>query len=318
MRKTLSGKKVVIFGGAGFIGSHLVKHICKESCQINIITRNPKDELPIFFANDPGQIKLKKINKFSQDEIDNQIEGSDVVFNLIGILAESKKSSFNFVHIKIPEMIAKSAKKNKVSNLIHVSALNVNKIKTSTYARSKYLGEVKVREIFPNSLIIRPGVVFGKGDNFTNFFSFLAKFSPVLPIIGTPSVKFSQGIFNVFDFSKKVKFQPIYVGDLVKFIIEKYHEKNKEYDLVGPVIKNFTEIYDVILNHQGKKRFYVPLPFFLANIIAFFLENLPKPLLTQDQINLLHYDSVSTKGLANLKSVIKNPASMETIVKNYL
>ena len=148
MRKTLSGKKVVIFGGAGFIGSHLVKHICKESCQINIITRNPKDELPIFFANDPGQIKLKKINKFNQDEIDNQIEGSDVVFNLIGILAESKKSSFNFVHIKIPEMIAKSAKKNKVSNLIHVSALNVNKIKTSTYARSKYLGEVKVREIF--------------------------------------------------------------------------------------------------------------------------------------------------------------------------
>ena len=170
-------------------------------------------------------------------------------------------------------------KKNKVSNLIHVSALNVNKIKTSTYARSKYLGEVKVREIFSNSLIIRPGVVFGKGDNFTNFFSFLAKFSPVLPIIGTPSVKFSQGIFNVFDFSKKVKFQPIYVGDLVKFIIEKYHEKNKEYDLVGPVIKNFTEIYDVILNHQGKKRFYVPLPFFLANIIAFFLENLPKPFL---------------------------------------
>ena len=76
----------------------------------------------------------------------------------------------------------------------------------------------------------------------------------MLPIIGTPSVKFSQGIFNVFDFSKKVKFQPIYVGDLVKFIIEKYHEKNKEYDLVGPVIKNFTEIYDVILNHQGKKK----------------------------------------------------------------
>ena len=66
------------------------KHIGKESCQINIITRNPKDELPIFFANDPGQIKTKKINKFNQDEIDNQIEGSDVVFNLIGILAESK------------------------------------------------------------------------------------------------------------------------------------------------------------------------------------------------------------------------------------
>ena len=90
MRTNLSGKKVVIFGGGGFIGSHLVKNLCKESCQINIVSRNLKISSPLFFANDPGQIKIKKIDNFNQKEIDKQVEGSDVVFNLIGILAESR------------------------------------------------------------------------------------------------------------------------------------------------------------------------------------------------------------------------------------
>ena len=318
MRTKLSGKKVLIFGGGGFIGSHLVKHLCKESCQINIISRDTKKNLPLFFANEPGQIKIKKINTFNQQEVDNLVDGCDIIFNLIGILAESKKNKFDFVHCKIPEMIAKSAQKKNIRNLIHISALNVNKIHSSSYANSKFLGEKKIREIFPNSLIIRPGVVFGKGDNFTNFFSSISNFSPFLPLIGTPEINFSNGILKSFNFTKRVKFQPLYVGDLVKFMIHVYHEKNKIYDLVGPVVKSFAEIFDVILKHQGKKRIYLPLPFFAAKIVAFFLENLPNPLLTRDQINLLHHDSVSAKGLVNLKKVVKNPASMETIVKNYL
>ena len=318
MRTKLSGKKVLIFGGGGFIGSHLVKHLCKESCQINIISRDTKKNLPLFFANEPGQIKIKKINTFNQQEVDNLVDGCDIIFNLIGILAESKKNKFGFVHCKIPEMIAKSAQKKNIRNFIHISALNVNKIHSSSYANSKFLGEKKIREIFPNSLIIRPGVVFGKGDNFTNFFSSISNFSPFLPLIGTPEINFSNGILKSFDFTKRVKFQPLYVGDLVKFMIHVYHEKNKIYDLVGPVVKSFAEIFDVILKHQGKKRIYLPLPFFAAKIVAFFLETLPNPLLTRDQINLLHHDSVSAKGLVNLKKVVKNPASMETIVKNYL
>ena len=314
----LSGKKIVIFGGGGFIGSHLVKHLSRESCQINIVSRASVSPSPLFFASEPGQIKVKKIKTFDQQNIDAQIYGCDIVFNLIGILAESKKAKFNFVHQKIPEMIANSVKKNKVKSFVHVSALNVNKIRNSYYANSKYLGEKIIREIFPSAVIIRPGVVFGKGDNFTNFFSFISKFSPFLPLIGTPDIKLTEGILNIFDFTKKVKFQPLYVGDLVQFLIGTCNEKNKTYDVVGPVIKNFAEIFDVILKHQGKRRLYLPLPFFAANIVAFFLEILPSPLLTRDQIKLLHYDSVSAKGLVNLKRIVNNPASMETIVRNYL
>ena len=168
MRSNLSGKKVVIFGGTGFIGSHLVKSLCKEACQIQIISRSPKSNQPHFFANDPGQIEVINITEFTQEKVNSVTYDSDIIFNLIGILAESKKNKFEFVHSKIPEMIANSAKANKIRNLIHISALNVDSIKASKYAISKKLGERKISEIFPNAIIARPGVVFGKGDNFTS------------------------------------------------------------------------------------------------------------------------------------------------------
>ena len=318
MGRNLSGKKVVIFGGTGFIGSHLVKNLCKEACQINIISRSPKSSRSFFFANDPGQIEVTNINEYTQDNINLVTQNCDVIFNLIGILAESQKYKFEFVHSKIPEMIANAAKNNKIRNLVHISALNVDRIKNSKYAISKNLGEKKINEVFPNAVIVRPGVVFGKGDNFTNFFSALSRFSPFLPLIGTPKIDFSNGLMRILDFSKKVKFQPLYVGDLVKFLLNICLKKNKVYDLAGPFIKSFSEIYDIILNHKQRRRIYLPLPFFQAKILAFFFELLPNPLLTRDQINLLKYDSVSHKGLTNLLKVVDNPASMETIIKTYL
>ena len=90
---------------------------------------------------------IKKINTFNQQAVDNLVDGCDIIFNLIGILAESKKNKFEFVHCKIPEMIANSAQKKNIRNLIHISALNVNKIHSSSYANSKFLGEKKIREI---------------------------------------------------------------------------------------------------------------------------------------------------------------------------
>ena len=154
---------------------------------------------------------------------------------------------------------------------------------------------------------------------FTNFFSKLSKFSPFLPLIGTPYIKFSRNIFKILNFEKKVKFQPVYVGDLSKFLIKMIDKKNKTYEITGPSVKSFSQIFDLILEQKKNElRLYIPLPFFQAKIIAFFLERLPQPLLTRDQIILLKYDSISKKGLSNLKTVVTNPLSMETVIKTYL
>ena len=120
------------------------------------------------------------------------------------------------------------------------------------------------------------------------------------------------------NFTKKVRFQPIYVGDLVSFMINTCLLKKKIFDLSGPTVQSFDEIFDIILEAKKRKRLYLPIPFFLARILAFFMEIMPKPLLTRDQVRLLEYDNVSSKGFENLKQFVKNPSSLKTIAETYL
>ncbi len=317
MNEKISGKKVVVFGGKGFIGSHLVNLLCKNSCQVDIVTRSNNKKLDFFLGSEPGQVSVKKIEKFSESELDHLVQKADIVFNLIGILFETKKNSFSDIHVNIPREIAGAAKRNGARNFIHLSALNIEKSVTSFYSNSKLLGEEAVKEKFPNCVIIRPSVVFGKRDSFTNFFLSMSNFSPFLPLIGTPEIK-KKGIIPILNFKKKVRFQPVYVGDLVSFMINTCLFKKKIFDLSGPTIQSFDEIFDIILEAKKRKRLYLPIPFFLARILAFFMEILPKPPLTRDQVRLLEYDNISAKGFENLKKFVKNPSALKTIAETYL
>ena len=318
MNVEISGKKILVFGGTGFIGLHLVNHLCKQACQIDIITRSNTKKLDYFLGNEPGQVKVVKLEDFSRENLDKILKGVDIVFNLIGILYQTKKNSFTKVHVDILNEIAESSVRNGVRRFVHISALNIEKSQDSLYAISKLQGENRLKSKFPNCVIVRPSVVFGKRDNFTNLFSNISNFSPFLPLIGTPEIKF-RGMFQIINFRKKVKFQPIYVGDLVSFLEAVCWQRKKVYDLAGPLIQSFDSIFDVILKNRNRKRIYVPIPFFLGNIIAFFIESLPfKPLLTRDQIKLLAKDNISSKGLLNLKKIVNNPTSLQSIVETYL
>ena len=94
--------------------------------------------------------------------------------------------------------------------------------------------------------------------------------------------------------------------------------KKKTFDISGPTIQSFDEIFDIILKTKKRKRLYLPIPFFLARILAFFMEIMPKPSLTLDQVRLLEYDNISAKGFDNLKQFVKNPSSLKTIAETYL
>ena len=222
------------------------------------------------------------------------IKGSFCVINLVGVLEDTKKNSFQAVHTKGSESIMKSCKKNNIEKLIHISALGVNKNKTSNYARTKLSAEKNIKK-FENSLIIRPSIVFGYEDKFLNFFAQYTKFSPFLPLIG----------------GGRTKFQPILVSDLAKIIVicvNKKFKKGQILELGGPEILSFKEILIFLLKELNINRYFLNLPFKLATKVAFFLEKLPIKLITRDQVEMLKTDNI-----VNKKNYYKNFIKYECI-----
>ena len=140
--------------------------------------------------------------------------------------------------------------------------------------QTKAEGEDAVRAAFPEAVILRPSIVFGPEDGFFNKFAGLARFIPALPLIG----------------GGKTRFQPVFVGDVAAAIVagaDQRPARGRTYELGGPAVYSFKELLQMMLRETGRRRILVPLPFGMAMLKAFFLQILPKPLLTPDQVRLL-------------------------------
>ena len=296
---------VTIFGGSGFIGSYIAAAMAKAGYRVQIISRTPERGSWVKTTAAAGEIVLRQANIRDEASLRNLVRGSDIVINAVGILYQGGKQTFQAIHSLAAENIAKAARAEKVSQLIHISALGVDKAYGSLYARSKLSGEKAVVTAFPGATILRPSVVFGAEDNFLNLFAGFAQLSPVLPLIG--------GGDN--------KFQPVYVADIaqaVLAIVAKPELQGKIYELGGPRVYSFKEILKFILKTIDRKNILVPIPFFLAKFKAAILQLLPMPLLTVDQVRLLQYDNQVGHGALGFKQLGIVPRDMEQVAPPYL
>ena len=294
-----------ILGGGGFIGRYLVRNLTKKNFRCIIPTRNAFQKGYLKTQAPPGAIEFIdwKSNDFSK--IEEAIKNSDIVINLIGILFETRKQNFSNIHSRIPDLISKFCSKSEVKKFIHVSAIGANPTSKSFYQKSKFEGEVKALNNFKNTIIIRPSVVCGTEDNFTNLFSKLS-FLPVIPVVGI-----------------KYKFQPILVTDVAEAIVKAIEIKSNEgkiYEIGGPKIISFGDMVKSILKTINKKRFVVEMPMPLARMQSKILSLLPfPPILTEDQCNILSEadNTVSNKYLT-LKDLNIESADVETAMKKWL
>tara|TARA_B110000211_G_scaffold231236_1_gene292449 strand:- start:243 stop:1196 length:954 start_codon:yes stop_codon:yes gene_type:complete len=294
-----------ILGGGGFIGRYLVRNLTKKNFRCIIPTRNAFQKGYLKTQAPPGAIEFIdwKSNDFSK--IEEAIKNSDIVINLIGILFETRKQNFSNIHSRIPDFISKFCSKSEVKKFIHVSAIGANPTSKSFYQKSKFEGEVKALNNFKNTIIIRPSVVCGTEDNFTNLFSKLS-FLPVIPVVGI-----------------KYKFQPILVTDVAEAIVKAIEIKSNEgkiYEIGGPKIISFGDMVKSILKTINKKRFVVEMPMPLARMQSKILSLLPfPPILTEDQCNILSEadNTVSNKYLT-LKDLNIESADVETAMKKWL
>ena len=294
-----------ILGGGGFIGRYLVRNLTKKNYRCIVSTRKAFEKGYLKTQATPGAIELIDWNPNNFSELKEAIKNSDIVINLIGILYETRKQKFYNIHSNIPEAIAKTCSESDVKKFIHVSAIGANENSKSLYQKSKRLGEVKALNNFKNTIIVRPSVVCGTEDNFTNLFSKLS-ILPVIPIVGI-----------------NYKFQPILVDDVANAIVQAIETKDNEekiYEIGGPKVISFGDMVKSILKTIKKKRFVVPMPMPIAKIQSTITDLLPiPPILTKDQCEILsEADNVVSNNYLTLKDLNINPSDVEEKMKKWL
>ena len=294
-----------ILGGGGFIGRYLVRNLTKKNYRCIISTRKAFQKGYLKTQATPGAIELVDWNPNNFSELKEAIKNSDVVINLIGILYETRKQKFYNIHTSIPEAIAKICSDSDVKKFIHVSAIGANENSKSLYQKSKYQGEIKALNNFKNTVILRPSVVCGTEDNFTNLFSKLT-FLPVIPVVG-------------IDY----KFQPILVDDVATAIvraIEKQDNEGKIYEIGGPKVISFGNMVKSILKTINKKRYVVPMPMPIAKIQSTITDLLPfPPILTKDQCEILsEADNIVSNNNLTLKNLDIDPKDVEEEMQKWL
>jgi uncharacterized protein YbjT (DUF2867 family) len=300
----MSNSLITVFGGTGFLGRHTVRALARAGHRIRVAVRYPNRGFFLPPMGNVGQIALIRCNVRDPEQVAAAVHGADAVVNLTGILYQRGEQSFEAVHIQGAQAIASAAHDAGSKSMVHVSAIGADKDAQSRYAATKGEGELRVREAFPDAVILRPSIVFGPEDDFFNRFAALARILPALPLIG----------------GGHTKFQPVFVGDVAEAILRGVTDtatRGKTYELGGPTIYSFKELMEIVLRETCRKRFLIPVPFFMATFQSIFLQLLPKPLLTPDQVTLLRSDNI-VSGEQTLDSLGIVPTSADAEVPAYL
>ena len=299
-------KNCLIFGGSGQIGRHLIRKLTKNNIRVTVVTRNiHQKSYVIKTQGNAGYIDIVEANIYDEKKLRDLFSKADIGINLVGILFEKKRgNTFKNIHSLFPSILAKLAKEYNLKNFIHLSALGINEAVDSNYAKSKLEGEKNILDIFPNSTILRPSIVYSVDDNFTTNFMTILNRLPFFPLY----------------YSGKTKFAPIHCSDLtdvIYYVISKNIE-SKIIECAGPEIISFKEIIEKLLFLINKKRLLIPMPLSLAKLSAKVFQLLPNPLLTEDQLRLLKYDNVLTgKYKSNFEIGIPGKKYFHNEVKKY-
>src|SRR6516164_9051013 len=299
---------VTVFGGSGFLGRHVVRALAQQGYRIRVAVRRP--ELAGFLRpmGRVGQIHAVQANLRYPQSVTAAARDADIVINLVGILFERGRQRFDAVQAQGAEAVALAAKSVGARH-VHVSAIGADADSKSRYARAKAEGERRVLEVLPVATIMRPSIVFGPEDDFFNRFAALARLSPALPLPG----------------GGQTRFQPVFVGDVAGAIAKAADGKVKPgaiYELGGPDVRSFKELMAFVLATIQRRRLLIPAPFALMKLQAAFLQFLPKPPLTPDQVELLKRDTVVSDDAKRdgwtLEGLGIVPESMAAIVPTYL
>lgn len=300
---------VTLFGGSGFIGSQAVRTLAKRGWRVRIAVRNPTQAIEVQPLGDVGQIQFMHCDISRDEDVARAVRGANAVVNLVGVLAEGGKRSFQALHVEGARRIAQSARAAGVERLVQISAIGADADSKSGYGRSKAEAEAAVRAVYPDAVILRPSIVFGSGDSFLNRFAHMAAYGPGLPLIG----------------GGKTRFQPVYVGDVAEAVaraVSVREAAGRIYELGGPSVYSFEDLMKLVLRETNRGKPLIGLPFGAAKMLATLMKPLGllgiEPPITGDQVLMLQRDNVVASGAEGLAALGIEPTGLEAIAPSYL
>jgi NADH dehydrogenase len=276
---------ILVTGGTGFVGSHLIRRLRQKDLPVRAIVRDPAKAGAL---RDLG-VEVVAGDVTDRPSLEGAANGVERVIHLVGIIQEAPGQTFQGIHVEGTQNIVEAAKKAGIGRFIHQSALGTRPDAKSRYHTTKWTAEEIVRSSGMDWTILRPSLIYGPGDKFTIRMSGMLKLSPVVPVVG----------------SGRSKVQPIYIDDVISCleqIASADGRGNRVYEIGGPEQLTYTELLETIAQVLGIRRPTVHMPLALMKPVARMLEAiLPNPPVTVDQITMLQEDNICS--LKDLREV---------------
>jgi len=281
-------KTVTLLGGTGFVGHHLAAALSNAGYNLRILARRPERHRDLRVLQNCQVVPLQGL---TTESLSKEFEQTDAVINLVGILNESGQSTFEEMHVKLPEKVIEACLRSKTPRLLHMSALNASESRNaSKYLHTKGKGENRVHTLSAGAVKVtsfRPSVIFGPDDSFINRFAQLLRIPGPMPLACPDST-----------------FAPVFIGDVVQAFVQSLEEKEtfgKRYELCGPRIFTLKEIVKYIIWHKGIHKPVIGLGDGLSKMQARILGKVPGKPFTMDNYRSLQVPSTCNEdGLAQL------------------
>ena len=304
-------KLVTIYGGSGFVGRYISWHLARRGWRIRVAVRRPNEALFVRPYGVVGQVEPVFCNIRDDASVASVMTEADAVVNCVGVLAEEGRNRFDAVQAEGAGRIARLAAERGITRMVHLSAIGADATSDSGYARSKAAGEAAVLSALPDAVILRPSLVFGTEDKFFNRFASMARFGPILPVVGAAT-----------------RFQPVYVDDVARVAVKGVEGEipGGIYELGGPEVATFRELMQKMLGVIQRRRMILNVPFWAAGLQASALDLAGKVslglwsnnVLTRDQVRLLGRDNVVAPGAKGFAELGIEPTAMESVLESYL
>ena len=295
---------ITVFGGTGFLGRRIVRHLRRCGFAIRIASRHP-DRAERLFALDDPKLQSVEANIHDEGSVAEAVAGAYAVVNAVSLYIEQGRETFHSVHVESAQRLAAQARKAEVKRFAHVSGIGADATSPSLYIRKRGEGELAVRAAFADSTLVRPAVMFGPDDAFLTTIVKLLSRLPSYPMFG-------RGL---------TKLQPAYVEDVAEAIVRALQRTNVHaatFEFGGPRVYSYEELLRTVALEASLKSSLIPIPFAGWQVLAWFAEMLPRPLITRNQVELMQVDTVASPEMPGFKELGITPVAVEEILQEIL